>query len=828
MVAARLPKTRRIELILRQIDQLPTLPAVATRLLELTADHESRSDEVVQLVSSDPALTAKVLAMCRTADRGVRNADALTVQRAVLLLGYGQVRNLVLSLKIFELFDGGAVETESTDEREPSVSAQSSAQNPQHSPPAFDRSGFWAHCLGVAVAAERIAAASGDPQLKPDEAFVCGLLHDLGKLALAWVLPKAYDKVAALADAQQSNLSEHERALIGVDHHTAGKRLAEQWKLPHRLQDVMWLHGSPYDTLPKLPHRRMIGLVQLADLCVRQRHLGYSGNYAVQGDADASAEKIGIEPGVVREALGGLFEDVEQRAEAMGLGDQVSVDLYLRSVQRANEALGRSNEALERRAKSAAAQARVLGSIATFHAQARPGRSVQDVLDAVADSAAALLGEGFYAIIQPTRQSASAFERLSDPTEPGANKAALLTQAEALDDELADQDRAEQRAGFDDPAEANDAGRGVVEQAADGDAWLICQYDPQGQPRHAQYIDRPAGAPDLRELDPRHRTDMTLMGVLPWIADYLLEAEDLRKVSLVPLPSGWGTSALLLHDRGDLPGADALAPVLATWGTAIAAANQHDGARRLGEQLADASTKLAEAQALLARNEAMSRLGEMAAGAAHEMNNPLTVISGRSQMLTMALNAGTKEHQAAAAVFREAHRLSDLITALRMFADPPTATRTPTDIPGLLNRVVQKVGDAARKRREDLQFSIHSPGELPPCNIDSEQADRALTELLMNAVQADPKHGVVVKARVDHANTPHASLVLQVIDDGAGMDEHTLAHATDPFFSAKPAGRQVGMGLSRVAQLAEAHGGRIDLRSTPGRGTTATLTLPLH
>ncbi|MEM1446075.1 MAG: HDOD domain-containing protein [Planctomycetota bacterium] len=814
MVAARLPKTRRIELILRQIDQLPTLPAVATRLLELTADHESRSDEVVQLVASDPALTAKVLAMCRTADRGIRNTDALTVERAVLLLGYTQVRNLVLSLKIFELFDGEPEEANETEDDDGSVSVA-----------AFDRAGFWAHCLGVAVAAERIAAASNDPQLKPDEAFVCGLLHDLGKLALAWVLPKAYDKVAALADAQQSNLSEHEKTLIGVDHHTAGKRLAEQWKLPHRLQDVMWLHGSPYDTLPKLPHRRMIGLVQLADLCVRQRHLGYSGNYAVQGDTDAMAEKIGVEPGVVREALTGLFEDVEERAAAMGLGDQVSVDLYLRSVQRANEALGRSNEALERRAKSASAQARVLGSIATFHATARPGRSVQDVLDAVADSAASLLGEGFYAIIQPTRQGASAFDRLGDRSPTGPTEDELLSEAEALDDELtdvtSDASPSEQ--------EASSIQTEAIEQAAGGgDAWLICQYDPQGQPRRAQYIDRPAGAPDIRDLDPKQGADMTLMGVLPWIADYLMDAEDLRSVSLMPLPSGWGTSALLLHDRGELPCSDALAPVLATWGTAIAAANQHDGAKFLGEQLADANTQLAEAQALLTRNEAMSRLGEMAAGAAHEMNNPLTVISGRSQMLTMALNAGTKEHQAASAVFREAHRLSDLITALRMFADPPTAKREATDIPALLNRVVQKVGDAARKRREDLQFSIQSADQLPRCDVDAEQIDRAMTELLMNAVQAEPKHGVVVKARIDHANTPHATLVLQVIDDGTGMDEHTLAHATDPFFSAKPAGRQVGMGLSRVAQLAEAHNGRIDLRSTPGRGTTATLTLPLH
>ncbi|MEM7577881.1 MAG: HDOD domain-containing protein, partial [Planctomycetota bacterium] len=725
------------------------------------------------------------------------------------------VRNLVLSLKIFELFDGPAEEGEQDAETDSRTGETAT----------FDRAGFWAHCLGVAVAAERIAAASKDPQLKPDEAFVCGLLHDLGKLALAWVLPKAYDKVAALADAQQSNLAEHERTLIGVDHHTAGKRLAEQWKLPHRLQDVMWLHGSPFDTLPKLPHRRMIGLVQLADLCVRQRHLGYSGNYAVQGDTDAMAEKIGVEPGVVRESLTGLFEDVEKRAAAMGLGDQVSVDLYLRSVQRANEALGRSNEALERRAKSASAQARVLGSIASFHATARPGRSGQDVLDAVAESAASLLGEGFYAIIQPTRQGASAFDRLGDMNASSANDEELLSQAESLDDELSETpgSHADETPGtpLTDPE--------AIEQAAGGgDAWLICQYDVLGQPRRAQYIDRPAGAPDIRELDPRQGADMTLMGVLPWIADYLMDADDLRKVSLMPLPSGWGTSALLLHDRGELPASEALAPVLATWGTAIAAANQHDGAKFLGEQLADANTQLAEAQTLLTRSEAMSRLGEMAAGAAHEMNNPLTVISGRSQMLTMALNAGTKEHQAASAVFREAHRLSDLITALRMFADPPTAKRAETDIPALLNRVVQKISEAARKRRDGLQFSIQSSEQLPPCAIDAEQIDRAVTELMMNAVQAEPKHGVVVKARVDHAQTPHATLVLQIIDDGTGMDEHTLAHATDPFFSAKPAGRQVGMGLSRVAQLAEAHNGRIDLRSTPGRGTTATLTLPLH
>ena len=71
-------------------------------------------------------------------------------------------------------------------------------------------------------------------------------------------------------------------------------------------------------------------------------------------------------------------------------------------------------------------------------------------------------------------------------------------------------------------------------------------------------------------------------------------------------------------------------------------------------------------------------------------------------------------------------------------------------------------------------------------------------------------------------------MIIQVVDDGDGMDEHTLSHAFDPFFSAKPAGRQVGMGLPRARQLVLTHGGRLDLHSKPDSGTVATITLPLR
>ena len=113
---------------------------------------------------------------------------------------------------------------------------------------------------------------------------------------------------------------------------------------------------------------------------------------------------------------------------------------------------------------------------------------------------------------------------------------------------------------------------------------------------------------------------------------------------------------------------------------------------------------------------------------------------------------------------------------------------------------------------------------LPELHIDGEQICQAVAELLLNAVQARPKSAVTLGVSVDH---DRHKLVIIVTDDGMGMDERTLAHAADPFFSAKRAGRRVGMGLTRVRQFATGHDGSIELTATLDSGTTAILTLGL-
>jgi len=141
-------QVRRIDLILRQIDTLPTLASVATRLLSLTADDESQTSEVIELISSDPALTAKVLSLCKQSDRGIRD-DVLTVDRAVILLGFTAVRNAVLSVKVVETFDQLKKKPDRT------VSGDELPEPSQAS--RFDRTSFWRHSqIGRASCRERV------------------------------------------------------------------------------------------------------------------------------------------------------------------------------------------------------------------------------------------------------------------------------------------------------------------------------------------------------------------------------------------------------------------------------------------------------------------------------------------------------------------------------------------------------------------------------------------------------------------------------------------------------------------------------------------------
>ena len=725
-------------MILQQLEALPTLSPVAVRLLDLTTSEHSDAREVIELISSDPALSSKILKLCRCHSRG-RASAVTSVDRAVVLLGFEAVRSAVLSVQVFQLFDnmpspGGEV---------------------LDRPPVFDRAMYWQHSLAVAIAAEMIVESSPlRATMQRSEAFVSGLLHDLGQLVLHVIMPASFDRVLELAESQGVSLDQACRRIIGIDTHTAGKRLAEHWHLPNSLGDVLWLTGQPFASLPDLPHRDMIGVVSLADAIVRRQHITIVGHTTRGENIEAMCEQIGADRSLVDRIVPRLHEEVQVRAESLGLHVDTSTDMLLRSVSRANEVLGRLDLTMRQRAAAAEEQARILKAITAFHAAAMPGGSVVTVLGKVVRSAAVALGDGFF---------------------------------------------------------------GMLYQAKKGQPWQLFQFATDGRVLRSDLIERALSVEDLGD---GLEVTMQTLEILPWLTDFLGDADNIRNVRLLPLRCGWGVSAVLLHEtpaeaRIERQHIEALSR---TWGAAIAAAAQHQGAKRLGEELADSNRVLTDTQDELARSKAMATMGELAAGAAHEMNNPLAIISGRSQLLTHRLE-DRKLKAMAQQIFKSSHELSDMITALRSVAEPVVPNLRLVDLPGLLESVVQAVSP---KKKEQDRVTLVIEQQLPQVYIDPEQIARAVHELVRNALEADPSRQVEVRVHID---APDDRLRIQVKDEGPGLSEHALAHAFDPFFSDKPAGRQPGLGLAVARQCVEAHHGRLTLENVSTGGAVAIISL---
>lgn len=199
--------------VLDRIKELPPLPVVVHELIAVMRDAECCGEEVNRILSSDQALASKVLRLVNSSFYGLPGRVS-TVPRAVVILGHAAIRNLATGLAVAGALGGKL--------------------------PPHRRSEFWSHALATAAGAEVIGRRAGLPD--PQEAFIAGLLHDIGHLILMMALPDEHAFVAAegrLGDVDR------ERQVIGLDHCRAGRQLLQHWKLPAPLLECVRLHHAP-------------------------------------------------------------------------------------------------------------------------------------------------------------------------------------------------------------------------------------------------------------------------------------------------------------------------------------------------------------------------------------------------------------------------------------------------------------------------------------------------------------------------------------------------------------------------------------------------------
>ncbi|WP_409518533.1 PAS domain S-box protein [Methylobacterium sp. R2-1] len=242
--------------------------------------------------------------------------------------------------------------------------------------------------------------------------------------------------------------------------------------------------------------------------------------------------------------------------------------------------------------------------------------------------------------------------------------------------------------------------------------------------------------------------------------------------------------------------------------------------------------ELEATRARFIQSQKMEAIGQLTGGVAHDFNNLLAVVLGNLSLVRKRLPNDPKLRQLIENSIQAAERGATLTKRMLAFARRQELTRGPVDVPQLVRGMAELL---QRSISSNIPVSTQFPLQLPLAFVDASQLELALLNLTVNARDAMPDGGsITISAREERVDTSEVAglsagsyVCLSVTDTGEGMDEQTLARATEPFFTTKGVGKGTGLGLSMIHGFAGQSGGRLVLKSTLGQGTTAELWLPV-
>jgi signal transduction histidine kinase len=227
-------------------------------------------------------------------------------------------------------------------------------------------------------------------------------------------------------------------------------------------------------------------------------------------------------------------------------------------------------------------------------------------------------------------------------------------------------------------------------------------------------------------------------------------------------------------------------------------------------------------------DEKLAALAELAAGAGHEINNPLAVICGRAELL-LRQETHPERRRDLATIHAQARRVYEMIADLMLFARPPEPTLAVVDLSALLRELQGEL--KARSDDRGIEVKVRCQGEPLRLQADAAHLLVALRAVCDNALDVLPPGGqleiVAERARLRKVENLSDAIQIEIRDNGPGFGEEARRHLFDPFFSGRAAGRGLGMGLAKSWRIVQMHGGTIDAVSPGGCGAAFVITLPL-
>jgi two-component system NtrC family sensor kinase len=232
-----------------------------------------------------------------------------------------------------------------------------------------------------------------------------------------------------------------------------------------------------------------------------------------------------------------------------------------------------------------------------------------------------------------------------------------------------------------------------------------------------------------------------------------------------------------------------------------------------------------ELERQLLRSERLASMGQIAAGVAHEINNPLGIVLGFTQDLRSSKGSDDPEQETLRVIEQETERCARIVKDLLDLARAGETKREPVDLPSLLERTLKLYTLQMRDRRIELRTEFD---RIPPALGDEQQLQQVFMNIIQNSINAmEGKRKGLLKVGLERKGTGRDSRVIVRIEDtGRGIPANQVERVFDPFFSTRKEGGGTGLGLFIVHRLIDAHGGSIVVKSRVGKGTTVTINLP--
>jgi len=280
-----------IKIALAKIGDIATLPEITAKIISVVDDPKSTARDLHNIIKTDPALATKILKVVNSAFYGLPG-QVSGLDRAIVLLGLSAVKNIAISASISRLFNSEKLSDK------------------------FTARDLWRHSVGVAVGTRQFCTLIGKRAFA-EEAFLAGLIHDLGMLVGRQAFPEPLSEVIRLASKDNTRpCHEIEQEIVGADHQALGSALAAKWKFPRPLQIVLGYHHNIENLSEE--HRLLPSIVYIADTICSDAGLGFPLTAEGQPITDELLVSVGLSETDVNSVREELPEQLEAAEGLLG------------------------------------------------------------------------------------------------------------------------------------------------------------------------------------------------------------------------------------------------------------------------------------------------------------------------------------------------------------------------------------------------------------------------------------------------------------------------------------------------------------------------------